>query len=142
MTSDHDKLDMNNVDFTEKFNRTSSHSRDKDNHSSKSTASTHSNALKLGPKKSTSKTEKSSSKMEKSSSKTEKSSKTRHPSGEPPGSEFDIMRVAVRSSEPDYFADMEPSVNFKERDSKHLPLHSHPGGLSSKLAMVEDTSQV
>lgn len=125
---------MNNVDFNpssqaEKFNRTSFHSRDKDSYSSKSTAA-QGNALKLGSKKSSSKADKS------------KPSKSRHQRNEPPGSEFEITRVVVTSSEPDYFADMEPSVSFKAKDSKDLPVHSHTGGLSSKLAMVEDTSQV
>ena len=123
---------MTNVDFTpsssqaEKFNRTTFHSRDKDSYSSKSKASTQGNALKLGSKKSSGRTEKS------------KPSK----SDEPPGSEFEITRVVVRSSEPDYFADMEPAVSFKAKDSKDSLAHSHPGGLSSKLAMVEDSSQV
>lgn len=131
--SDHDKLDMTNVDFTppssqaEKFNRTSFHTRDKDSYSSKSTRG---NALKLGSKKSSGRTDKS------------KPSKSRHQSDEPPGSELEIPRVVVRSSEPDYFADMEPAVSFKANDSKGSVLQSHTGGLSSKLAMVEDSSQV
>lgn len=126
---------MNNVDFTssssqtEKFNRTSFNSRDKDSHSSKSTA-THSNALKLGSKKSSGNRDKS------------KPSNPRHQSDFPPGSEFEITQITVRSTEPDYFADMEPSVSFKAKDSKASPVHSHSGGLSSKLAMVEETSQV
>lgn len=133
VTSELDKLDMTNVDFTppssqaEKFKRTSSHSRDKDTYSSKSTQG---NALKLGSKKSPGRTDKS------------KSSKSRNQSDEPPGSEFEITRVVVRSNEPDYFADMEPAVSFKAKDSKGSVLQSHPGGLSSKLAMVEDSSQV
>lgn len=133
VTSDHDKLDMTNVDFTppssqaEKFNRTSFHTRDKDSYSSKSTRG---NALKLGSKKSSGRTDKS------------KPSKSRHQSDEPPGSEFEIPRVVVRSSEPDYFADMEPAVSFKANDSKGSVLQSHTGGLSSKLAMVEASSQV
>lgn len=127
---------MSNVDYTpsssqaEKFNRTSFHSRDKDSYSFKSKGSTQGNALKLGSKKSSGRTEKS------------KPSKSRHQSDEPPGSEFEITRVVVRSSEPDYFADMEPAVSFKARNSKDSVLQSHPGGLSSKLAMVEDSSQV
>ena len=124
---------MNNVNFntssqTDKFNRSSPDSRDKESYSSKSSASIHTNALKLGTKK--------------SSSKTDKSSKTRRQSDERPGSEFEITRIVVRSSEPDYFADMEPSVSFKVKDSENLPGQSQAGGLSSKLAMVEDTSQV
>ena len=124
---------MTNVDFTppssqaEKFKRTSFHSRDKDTYSSKST---HGNALKLGSKKASGRTDKS------------KSSKSRRQSDEAHGSEFEIMRVVVRSSEPDYFADMEPAVSFKAKDSKGSLLQSNPGGLSSKLAMVEDSSQV
>lgn len=126
---------MNNVDFTpsssrrEKFNKAPFHSRDKDSYSSKS-AATQGNALKLGSKKTSSKTDKS------------KPSKSRHQSDDPPGSEFEITRVVVKSSEPDYFADMEPSVSFNAKGSKDSPVHSHAGGLSSKLAMVEDTSQV
>ena len=125
---------MTNVDFTapssqaEKFNRTSFNSRDKDSYSTKSTQG---NALKLGARKYSGRTDKS------------KPSKSRHHSDEPPGSEFEITRVVVRSSEPDYFADMEPAVSFKAKDSKGSVLQSHPGsGLSSKLAMVEDSSQV
>ena len=112
---------------TDKFNRTISHSREQ-NTSSKSTTATHGSALKLGAKKPT--------------SKTDKSSKARHPSDEPPGNEFDVTRIPVLSSEPDYFADMEPSVSFKAKDSKTIPVHPHSEQLSSKLAMVEDTSQV
>lgn len=133
VTSELDKLDMTNVDFTppssqaEKLKRTSFHSRDKDTYSSKSTQG---NALKLGSKKSSGRTDKS------------KSSKSRHKSDEPLESEFEVTRVSVRSSEPDYFADMEPAVSFKAKDSKGSALQSHTRGLSSKLAMVEDSSQV
>ena len=121
------------MDFTppspqaEKFNRTSFHSRDKDTSPSKSIQG---NALKLGSKKSSGRTDKS------------KPSKSRHQTNVPAGSEFEITQVVVRSSEPDYFADMEPAVSFKAKDSKGSLLQSHPGGLSSKLAMVEDSSQV
>jgi len=133
VTSEHDKLDMTNVDFTysssqaEKFNTTSFNSRNKDSSISKSTQG---NALKLGFKKSLGGTDKS------------KPSKSRHQSDEPPGSEFEITRVVTHSSEPDYFADMEPVVSFKAKDSKGSLLQSHTGRLSSKLAMVEDTSEV
>ena len=136
VTSELDKLDMTNVDFTppssqaEKFKRTSSHSRDTYSRDTYSSKSTQGNALKLGSKKSPGRTDKS------------KSSKSRNQSDEPPGSEFEITRVVVRSNEPDYFADMEPAVSFKAKDSKGSVLQSHPGGLSSKLAMVEDSSQV
>ena len=124
---------MTNVEFTppsseaEKFKRTSFNSRDKDTYSSKSTQG---NALKLGSKKPSGRTDKL------------KHSKSRHQSDEPPGSEFEIPRVVVRSSEPDYFADMEPAVSFKAKGSKDSVLQSHPGRLSSKLTMVEDSSQV
>lgn len=113
---------MTNVDFThsssqvEKFNRTPFNSRNKDSSISKSTQG---NALKLA-----------------------KPSKSRHQSDEPPGSEFEITRAITHSSEPDYFADMEPVVSFKAKDSKGSLLQSHTGILSSKLAMVQDTSQV
>ena len=133
VTSELDKLDMTNVDFTppssqaEKSKKTSFHSRDKDTYSSKSTQG---NALKLGSKKSSGRTDQS------------KSSKSRYQREKPPGSEFEITRVVVRSSEPDYFADMEPAVSFKAKDSKGSFIQSHPGALSSKLAMVEDSSQV
>lgn len=135
VTSDQDKHDTSNVDFTsspshtDKFNRTLSHSRDKDTSASKLTAVSHGSALKLGSKKATNKTDKSSMAL-------------RQPKVEAPGSEFDIMQVAVRSNEPDYFADMEPAVSFKAKDSKVVPMHSHSEQLSSKLAMVEDTAQV
>lgn len=124
---------MTNVDFThsssqvEKFNRTPFNSRNKDSSISKSTQG---NALKLGFKKSLGGTDKS------------KPSKSRHQSDEPPGSEFEITRAITHSSEPDYFADMEPVVSFKAKDSKGSLLQSHTGILSSKLAMVQDTSQV
>ena len=123
------------MDFTsspshvEKFNRTLSHSREKDISASKSTAVTHGNALKLGSKKASNKKDKSSKAPRQAKVKT-------------PGSEFDIMQVAVSSSEPDYFADMEPAVNFKVKDSKVIPMHPHSEQLSVKLAMVEDTAQV
>ena len=133
VTSELDKLDMANVDFTppssqaEKSKKTSFHSCNKDTYSSKSTQG---NALKLGSKKSSGRTDQS------------KSSKSRHQREEPPGSEFEITRVVFRSSEPDYFADMEPAVSFKAKDSKGSVIQSHPGTLSSKLAMVQDSSQV
>lgn len=134
VASDQDKHDVNNVDFiassspTGKFSKTVSHSRDKDSSTSKFTAVSHGSAMKLGTKK--------------ASIKTDRTTKSRQPTTDPPGSEFDIMQVAVRSSEPDYFADMEPAVSFKAKDSKIVPLESHADQLSSKLAMLEDTSQV
>ncbi|RMX46617.1 hypothetical protein pdam_00020965 [Pocillopora damicornis] len=133
VTSEQDKLEMNNVDVNislqaGKSNEPSSLSRNKESYPSKSSAPTHSNALKLGSKK--------------SSTKTEKSSKSRRRSEERLGSEFEITRIEVRSREPDYFADMEPSVTFKEKNSDVQPGKSQGAGLSSKLAMVEDTSQV
>lgn len=133
VTSEQDKLEMNNVDVNislqaGKSNEPSSLSRNKESYPSKSSAPTHSKALKLGSKK--------------SSTKTEKSSKSRRRSEERLGSEFEITRIEVRSREPDYFADMEPSVTFKEKNSDVQPGKSQGAGLSSKLAMVEDTSQV
>lgn len=133
VTSEQDKLEMNNVDVNislqaGKSNEPSSLSRNKESYPSKSSAPTHSNALKLGSKK--------------SSTKTEKSSKSRRRSEERLGSEFEITQIEVRSREPDYFADMEPSVTFKEKNSDVQPGKSQGAGLSSKLAMVEDTSQV
>ena len=96
----------------DKFNRTFSHSRAKDTSASKLTTVSHGSALKLGSKKATNKTDKSSK-------------APRKPRVEAPGSEFDVMQVAVRSNEPDYFADMEPAVSFKAKDSKVIPMHSH-----------------
>ena len=134
VASDQDKHEVNNVDFTAsssptgKFSKTVSHSRDKDTSTSKFTAVSHGSAMKLGTKK--------------TSNKTDRTAKSRQPTTDLPGSEFDIMQVAVRSSEPDYFADMEPAVSFKAKDSKIVRLESHADQLSSKLAMLEDTSQV
>lgn len=134
VASDQDKHDVINVNFTspssqtDKFNKTLLHSRDKDTYTSKSTTKTHGSVLKLGSKK--------------TSREADKSSKARQQSDETPGGEFDIIRVPFRSTEPDYFADMEPSVNFKAKDSKASSMPSYSEQLSSKLAMVEDTSQV
>ena len=106
---------------TDKFKTTFSHSHDKDTSLPKSTYLSHSSALKLGAKK--------------------LSQKTIKTKDEAPGSEYDIMRVALRSSEPDYFADMEPAVSFTAKNNKTTLTRSHSAELSSKLVMVEDTSQ-
>lgn len=113
---------------TDKNSRVLSNSRDKDTSAPKSKVTTLGSSLKLGTKQ--------------TSITTDKSTKATHQGDDPPGSEFDITRVVVPLSEPDYFADMEPAVSFKAKDSKVVPVHSHSEKLSSKLAMVEDTSQV
>ena len=134
-TNDQDKHDINNVDFcspstrTDKFNRTSLTSLDKNTSAAKiTTTGTHGSALKLGSKK--------------TSSKDDKPSKARQQRNKLPGSEFEITGIPIRSPEPDYFADMEPAVSFKAKDSKVIPVHSYSEQLSSKLAMVDDMSQV
>lgn len=110
---------------TDKFNRTSLTSLDKNTSAPKITAGTHGSAMKLGSKKTSS-----------------KPSKARQQRNKLPGSEFEITEIPIRSTEPDYFADMEPAVSFKAKDSKVIPVHSYSEQLSSKLAMVDDMSQV
>ena len=78
----------------------------------------------------------------KTSSKDDKPSKARQQRNKLPGSEFEITGIPIRSTEPDYFTDMEPAVSFKAKDSKVIPVHSYSEQLSSKLAMVDDMSQV
>lgn len=69
------------------------------------------------------------------------SNRTRKVKNEYPGSEYDILQLAVQSNEPDYFADMEPTVKFTEKDAKAKYARSQSAVLSSKLIMVEDASQ-
>lgn len=113
---------------TDKFNRTSLTSLDKNTSAAKITTGTHGSAMKLGSKK--------------TSSKDDKPSKARQERNKLPESEFEITGIPIRSTEPDYFADMEPAVSFKAKDSKVIPVHSYSEQLSSKLAMVDDMSQV
>lgn len=126
ISSDQGRHDVNNVDFnsspvrTEKFKTTFSYTHDKDSSAQKTHS--HASAMKLGTKKPL--------------------RKTRKTKDEAPGNEYDIMQVAVRSREPDYFADMEPTVSFTDKGTKITVSRSHSTELSSKLAMVEDNSQV
>lgn len=69
------------------------------------------------------------------------SNRTRKVKNEYPGSEYDILQIAAQSNEPDYFADMEPTVKFTDEDAKAKYARSQSAELSSKLIMVEDASQ-
>ena len=69
------------------------------------------------------------------------SNRTRKVKNEYPGSEYDTLQIAVQSNEPDYFADMEPTVKFTDKDAKAKYGRSQSAELSSKLIMVEDASQ-
>lgn len=69
------------------------------------------------------------------------SNRTRKVKNEYPGSEYDILQIAAQSNEPDYFADMEPTVKFTDKDAKAKYARSQSAELSSKLIMVEDASQ-
>ena len=54
------------------------------------------------------------------------------------GSEFEIPVVAVKSSVPDFFADMAPTIDFSTHD---MPGHRSTG-FNDKLAVANETSQV
>lgn len=119
---------VNNVDVTssvvpdkEKFKTTPS-SYHEDTSAIKSTSVSRGSIMKLGAKKT--------------------SNRTRKVKNEYPGSEYDILQIGVQSNEPDYFADMEPTVKFTDKDAKAKYARSQSAELSSKLIMVEDASQV
>ena len=127
VTSDHDRLDVNEVELSS----TSSQDQRRDRRSSRrvegsnASQSSRGNPLKLGVKN--------------SSSKINRPLKGREKKVESLVSEYEIPMTRLLHKERDFFADMEPSVSFK---AKNLPVQSTSGTLSSKLAMVEHTSQV
>lgn len=110
------------VPYTDKFKTASSSSYREDSSALKSTSVSRGTVMKLGAKKT--------------------SNKTRKVKNEYPGSDYDILQVDVQSKEPDYFADMEPTVKFADKDAKARHARSQSAELSSKLIMVEDASQV
>ncbi|XP_015756323.1 PREDICTED: protein-associating with the carboxyl-terminal domain of ezrin-like [Acropora digitifera] len=119
---------INNVDVTssvvpdkDKF-KTAPSSYHEDTSAIKSTSVSRGSIMKLGAKKT--------------------SNRTRKVKNEYPGSEYDILQIGVQSNEPDYFADMEPTVKFTDKDAKAKYARSQSAELSSKLIMVEDASQV
>ena len=105
----------------EKFKTASSSSYHEDTSALNSTSVSRGSIMKLGAKKT--------------------SNRTRKVKNEYPGSEYDILQNAAQSNEPDYFADMEPTVKFTDKDAKAKYARSQSAELSSKLIMVEDASQ-
>ena len=80
------------------------------------------NALKLGTKKKA----------------TDKISKKDVNNSSSLGSEFEVPVVSVKSSVPDFFADMEPTIDFKTFDAP-----GHRGSaFNNKLSVVDEKSQV
>ncbi|XP_044175547.1 protein-associating with the carboxyl-terminal domain of ezrin-like isoform X1 [Acropora millepora] len=129
IASDHGGHGVNNVDVTssvvpdkEKFKTASSSCYHEDTSALNSTSVSRGSIMKLGAKKT--------------------SNRTRKVKNEYPGSEYDILQIAAQSNEPDYFADMEPTVKFTDKDAKAKYARSQSAELSSKLIMVEDASQV
>lgn len=128
IASDHCGPGVNNVDVTssvvpdkDKF-KTAPSSYHEDTSAIKTTSVSRGSIMKLGAKKT--------------------SNRTRKVKNEYPGSEYDTLQIAVQSNEPDYFADMEPTVKFTDKDAKAKYARSQSAELSSKLIMVEDASQV